>query len=136
MSKREKAKDVLKEKQLCRYWVEVRELATGSTRSLPLTAVREIRLPRDREAASLPSSDVLHLKDGAETVEAMTLDDLAERLRQRYSDTTHERRLFWERDREAEVRRKSAIHALIDLVVESLVDEIWAEQASPKTAGS
>jgi hypothetical protein len=45
----------LSEKRIFRYWVEIRELATGSVRKLPLTAVRMVCLKmgkkNERESA-------------------------------------------------------------------------------------
>jgi hypothetical protein len=66
--------------QILRYWVEIRELTSGSVRTLPLTAMRKISLARGKKnEPPPPSEDMLHLKDGAETWEAKTFDELRAR---------------------------------------------------------
>jgi len=101
------------QKQILRYWVEIRELASGSVRTLPLTAVVRICLAkRKKNEAPIPNEELLHLKDEAETWEAKSLDELRARLRDKYSDEAFERTLHFERDREAEERRESALNGL------------------------
>jgi hypothetical protein len=99
--------------QIFRYWVEVREQANGSARQLPLNGVTKIHLPRTKREAPRPNEEIL--QDGAATLEATSIQDLAAQLRVRYPDDTYERTLHWERDREAEVRRAEAISKLSEI---------------------
>jgi hypothetical protein len=111
--------------QIFRYWVEIRELASGTVRTLPLIRVRKICLVRPKKnAAAPPDEDVLQLQDGTETWEAKNLDELRARLREKYPDAAFERTLHYERDREAEVRRERALNGLMDLLVKAAVDEM------------
>ncbi len=65
----------LSEEKLLRYWVEVRKLAGGSVRTLPLTAVRLVFLKRGKKnEPPLPDREVLRLQDDEETWEADTFD--------------------------------------------------------------
>jgi hypothetical protein len=116
--------------QLFRCWVEVRELKTGSVREFPLNGVRKVYLPRRKSDPGRPDEEVLQLKDGSETLEAKTLDDLAAQLRQRYPDDAYERRLFKVRDREAEKRRADAMEGLMRIIAESAVEELLRESAT------
>jgi len=76
------------DRQILRYWVEIRELTSGSVRTFPLTAMRKISLARGKKNEPPPlSKDVLHLKDGAETLGAKTFDELRAQLRDKYPDT-------------------------------------------------
>jgi hypothetical protein len=121
-------KDIPKDKQIFRYWVEVRELRTGSVRELPLIGVRKIYIPRNKNDAGIPDEDVLELKDGSETREAKNLDDLAAQLRQRYPDEAYERRLFSLRDREGEKRRADAMEGLMQIIAEAVVEDLLRER--------
>ena len=54
----------LNNEKVFRYWIEVRELATGSVRKLPLTAVRLVCLRRgEKNEPPLPDREVLRLQD-------------------------------------------------------------------------
>jgi len=115
----------MNEKQIFRYWVEIRELASGSVRTLPLTAVVKICLARPKKNdAAIPNEQLLHLKDGTETLEAKSFDDLRARLRDKYPDEAFERTLHFERDRDAEERRERALDGLARLFAEKAVDEM------------
>jgi hypothetical protein len=104
--------------QIFRYWVEIRELASGSVRTLPLNGVRKICLKRGKkDEPPIPDEEVLQLQDGAERWEAKTLDELRVRLRDKYPDAGFERTLHYVRDREAEERRERALNGLMDLIV-------------------
>jgi hypothetical protein len=103
--------------QIFRYWVEVREQANGSAQHLPLNGVTKIHIPRTKKEAQQPNEEILQLKDGAATLEAKSVQDLAAQLRARYPDDTYERTLHWERDCEAEVRRAEAIKKLSEILV-------------------
>jgi hypothetical protein len=118
------------DRQLFRYWVEIRELASGTVRKLSLTAVTRISLAREKTNEPPPSRDVvLHLQDGPEAVEAQNLDELASKLRDRYADGSFERTLHSERDRDAEERRKRAVDRLMDLLAQTVVREVIEEQS-------
>jgi hypothetical protein len=95
-----------------------------------LTAATRIHIPRKRSEEQRPSEEILELKDDAVTLEAKNLDDLARQLRERYPDGNYERTLHSERDHEAERRRKDALDALIQLVVESFVRSLNAKDAA------
>jgi hypothetical protein len=117
------------DQQILRYWVEIRELTSGSVRTLPLTAMRKISLARGKKnEPPPPSEDVLHLKDGAETLEAKTFDELRAQLRDKYPDTAFERTLHYERDREAEERRERALDGLMTLIAEAVVEKMIEEE--------
>jgi hypothetical protein len=116
--------------QVFRYWIEVREVSSGSVRALPLTAATRIHIPRKRSGKQRPSEEILELKDDAVTLEAKNLDDLARQLRERYPDGDYERTLHSERDHEAERRRKDALGGLSQLIVDSFVRSLNAEDAA------
>jgi hypothetical protein len=117
------------EKQIFRYWVEIRELATGEVRTLPLAAVVKISLAgRKKNEPPIPNEEVLQLKDGAETWEAKTFDELRARLREKYPDAAFERTLHYVRDREAEERRERALNGLMDLLAKAAVDKMIEEE--------
>jgi hypothetical protein len=118
------------EKRIFRYWIEIRELASGSVRTLPLTAVMKISLARRKKnEPPIPNEELLQLKDEAETWEAKAFDELRVRLRDKYPDSAFERTLHYVRDQEAEDRRERALNGLIELLAQSLVDEILEEEA-------
>jgi hypothetical protein len=109
------------DERVFRYWVEVRDMTNGSVRNLPLSAVARIQIPRKKNEAQRPSEEILRLQDGSAILEAISLDDLAARLRQKYPDSGYERTLHPERDREAEERRAEAMNQLIRILAEAVV---------------
>ena len=113
-----------------RYWVEIRDLRAGSVRTLPLHALRLVHLSRKRGEPPRPDAQLLRLQDDSKVIEAKDLDALATQLRSRYPDETHERRLHWERDLEAEQRYADALHALTELLFEDAVNDVLREQAA------
>lgn len=120
----------LSNEKILRHWVEVREIASGSVRKLPLTAVRLVCLKRGKKnEPPLPDREVLRLQDDAETLEAETFDDLRTRLRDRYPDAAFERTLHYVRDNEAEDRRDRALSTLIDILAKRVVDDLIAEES-------
>jgi hypothetical protein len=120
----------LSDKEIFRYWVEVRELATGSVRKLPLTSVRLICLKRGKKnEPPLPDRELLQLQDGEERWEADTFDELKARLRNKYPDSAFERTLRYVRDLEAEERRESTLNGLISLLAKKVVDDLIDEQS-------
>jgi len=118
--------------QVFRYWVEVLELKNGLVRNLPLKAIAKIHIPRKKSEPQRPREEILQLTDGAETLEAKSLDDLAGQLRQRYPDETYRRTLHRERDRQAEERRAEAMNGLIRIFAEAAVEEALRERG-PET---
>jgi hypothetical protein len=121
--------------QIFRYWVEIRELATGSIRTHPLTGVVKICLAkRKKNEPPIPNEELLQLNDGVETWEAKNLDELAARLREKYPDAAFERTLHYERDREAEDRRERALNGLMDLLAKAAVDEMIEEETRGASA--
>jgi hypothetical protein len=120
----------LSDKKILRYWVEVRELASGSVRVLPLSAVRLICLKRGKKNEPLtPDRELLRLQDGEETWEASEFEELKLRLRDKYPDAAFERTLHYVRDHEAEERREAALNGLISILAKSVVDELVAEES-------
>lgn len=120
----------LNDEKILRYWVEVRELATGSVRKLPLTAVRRVCLKRGKKGdPPIPDKELLQLKDDAETLEVETLDELRTQLREKYPDAAFERTLHYLRDYEAEERRERALNELIDILARKVADDLIAEES-------
>jgi hypothetical protein len=111
------------DKQILRYWVEVRDLASGSVRKLPLSAVRLVCLKRGKKNEPLsPDRELLRVQDGKETWEAADLDELKIRLRDKYTDADFERTLHYVRDHEAEERRERALDELASIFAKVAVD--------------
>jgi hypothetical protein len=108
------------ERQVFRYWVEIREVATGSVRKLPLRAVTLIPLVSKKNEPPLPNKELLQLQDGADKLEAKDLDDLRALLREKYPDAAYERTLHWERDPE----REAAWDRLVDLLAEIVAKDM------------
>jgi hypothetical protein len=120
----------LSDRQIFRYWVEVREIATGTVRKLPLTAWRLVCLKRGKKNEPLlPDREVLKLQDGEERWEAETFEELRTRLREKYPDAAFECTLHYVRDHEAEERRETALNGLIYLLAKAAVDDLIAEQS-------
>jgi hypothetical protein len=120
----------LSDKHIFRYWVEIRELANGSVRKLPLTAVRLVCLkPTKKNEPLPPPRELLRLQDDTETWEVKTFEELRVRLRDKYPDAAFERTLHFVRDPEAEERRESALNELISILAKSAVDEFVAEES-------
>jgi hypothetical protein len=76
--------------QIFRYWVEVRDLTNGSVSNLPLSAFARIHIPRKKNEAQKPREEILRLQDGSTILEAISLDDLAAQLRQKYPDSGYD----------------------------------------------
>jgi hypothetical protein len=124
------AAKAVSDKGIFRYWVEVRELASGSVRKLPLTAVRVICLKRGKKNEPLlPDRELLRVQDEGETWEASNFDELKCRLRDKYPDAAFERTLHYVRDHEAEERREEALNGLISILAKTVVDNLIAEQS-------
>jgi hypothetical protein len=124
----------LRDKQILRYWVEVRELASGSVRKLPLTAIRMVCLKTAKKNEPRPPDrEMLRLQDDTETWEVETFDELRTRLRTKYPDAAFERTLHYVRDKEAEEpRRERALNGLISILAKAAVDDLIAEESRAK----
>jgi len=129
-SKKENLGGRLGSEEIYRYWVEVRDLQSGSIRSLPLGAVTMVHIPRKKSEPQKPQEEILRLEDDSGVIEAKTLDDLATQLRERYSDERYVRTLHRQRDREAEERRANALSGFVSLIVESFVGTLSSEDAA------
>lgn len=121
-------KDLPESKRIYRYCVELRDLRDGSTRDLPLNAVRRIHLPTKKGVQQEPDQQLLRLQDDSVVLEGRDIDDIAAQLRQRYPDETHERFLHRERDHEAERRTEGAMDGLMELLAKAVVDDLLREQ--------
>lgn len=125
-TKREK--DLPESKRIYRHWVELRDLRDGSTRDLPLTAVKRIHLPRKKGDRLEPDHQLLRLQDNSVVLEGRDIEDIAAQLRHRYPDETHERFLHRERDCKAEQRKAEALDGLIEILAKAAVHELLREQ--------
>jgi hypothetical protein len=124
-------------KQIFRYWVEVRELATGTVRKLPLAGVKAICLKSSKKNGPLPPPrELLQLKDSEDTWEAETFDELRIRLREKYPDAAFERTLHYVRDHDAEERHERGLSGLISLLAKAAVDDWIAEQSRAQAEAS
>jgi hypothetical protein len=83
--------------------------------------VARIHIPRKRNEPQRPREEILRLQDGSAILEAISFDDLAAQLREKYPDSGYQRTLHRERDREAEERRAEAMNQLIRIVAEAVV---------------
>jgi len=100
-------------------------------RKLPLNAIAKTLLKSKTDKEPPPSRvDVLELTDGSERFEVKNIDELSVQLRQRYPDATYERTLHMERDHEAEERRADAISRMVQLIVDSFIKTLSAEDAA------
>lgn len=125
---KKRKRDLPESKRIYRYWVELRDLRDGSTRDLPLSAVRRVHLSRKKGDRQEPDQQLLRLQDNLAVLEGRDIEDIAAQLRQRYPDETHERFLHRERDHEAERRKEEALNGLIQLLAKAAVDEVLREQ--------
>jgi hypothetical protein len=112
-----------------RYWVEIRDLRDGAVRTLPLRVMRLVYLGGKSDDPPRPDEQRLQLQDDSAVIEAKDIDELAVQLRDKYPDETHERRLHWERDLEAEQRYADALSSLIELLAKAVADDLLREQA-------
>jgi hypothetical protein len=77
-----------------------------------------------------PNEMVLRVQDGADVIEARTIDELAAQLRVRYPDDTYDRFLRSERDADAERRTAQAMEGLIEILVEAALEDLPKEQVA------
>jgi hypothetical protein len=113
-----------------RYWIEIREVASGSMRSLPLQQFAKIHIPRKKNEEQRPREAVLRLVDGTTVLEATSLEGLAAQLREKYPDPSYERTLHQERDPDAEKVRGDALDRLAQLVIEAFTRSLSREDAA------
>jgi hypothetical protein len=125
-----RCKDPPETEKIFRYWVTVLETKSGSVRNLPLMAIARVHIPRTKREPQRPIEDVLQLKDGTNTIEARNLDGLVAQLCERYPDGEYERRLHWERDREAELRRATSMNGLIKILANAVFREAMSQPKS------
>ncbi len=118
------------ERQVFRYWVELRDLRDGSVRDMPLTCVTKIFLPTKKGAPSRPNQVELRVEDGSHTWIAADVSDLSVQLRTQYPDGVFERALKSERDFPAEEKREAAIQGLIEVLARGAVDELLKESSA------
>jgi hypothetical protein len=121
--------DLTEDRQIYRYWVELRDLRDGSVRVLPLQAFKRIHLPTKKEAPHLPDEVELQVEDGTGVIKARDIDDLVAQLRLKYPDGAFERFLRRERDKEAEERKAEAMEGLIKILAKAVYDDLMREQA-------
>jgi hypothetical protein len=107
-----------------RHWVEIRDLRDGSVRTLPVHAMTLVPLGGRPGDTPEPAEQLLRLQDDITVFEATDFEELAEQLRSRYPDQTHERHLHRERDPEAEQRQAAAMRSLVELLVEATVKDV------------
>jgi hypothetical protein len=112
-----------------RYWVELRDLHTGTTRNLPLRLMHRVCLKAGKGEPLPPDEQFLQLIDDSAVVEARDLEDLKTQLRQKYPDEAYERRLFYERDLDAEERTNRALDNLARIFSDGVVDDLLKEAA-------
>lgn len=129
--KRKAVKDVPPSKQLFRYWVELRDRREGSMRTLPLSVVTKIHIPRRKNDPQRPAEQVLRLQDESVVLEGKDIDDIAAQLRGKYPDETYERFLHRERDYDAERRKAAAVSALAQIIAEAVAEELLNERGTP-----
>ena len=126
--------DLPEDQQFFRYWIEIRVLADGSARTLPLSATRMIHLPTRKSRSQLPDEQLLQLQDGSEILEAKSFDELVAQLRERYPDAACERFLRSERDHQAEQKHRNALDSLARIYAKAAVDEfLRSEQSDTKS---
>jgi hypothetical protein len=110
--------------QIFRYWVELHDIHSGAVRSLPLSTIAKIYIPRKRNEAQRPREEILQLHDDSVIIEARNLEDLAAQLRREYPDEEYKRTLHRERDHEAEERRAEAMNGLIEILAKAAVEQL------------
>jgi len=134
------------DRQIFRYWVELRDLRDRSVRELPAKVVQRILLAtkgkRERRGETepdppeRPSEIRIVVQDIDRTWEALDKDDLSRQLRERYADGVFERSLKCQRDPEAEERHWAATKELIRIIARATVRRMLAEEAAKQTQGA
>jgi hypothetical protein len=114
-----------------KYWIEVRTLADGAIRKLPLRTVIQLKIPTKKGQPVPPSRERLQIEDGGSPIEGATWEELVAKLRERYPDTSFERSVHRERDLEAE----RAMNDLIKLIARSAVRKLTEPVAATESKG-
>jgi len=117
--------------EIFRHWVEIRDLQAGTVRELPLKVMQRIHIPTKRNLEPRPPEQVLEIKDTEGLLEATDLDDLIQRLRERYPDALFERTLKQELDQAATERRAEAINELARIVARAAVRNLAKSKSVP-----
>jgi hypothetical protein len=99
---RKRDADVPREKRLYRYWIEITQLSDGARRRLELKQMVHVPLVDPRERSDLKTNRTLLLEDGTQPIETDTFEEFRAQLRRKYPDEAYERRLWTERNLEAE----------------------------------
>jgi len=115
-------------KWIYRYWVELRDLRDESRRTLPLSALTMIHIPRRKNDPRKPDKHVLRLQDEAIFIEARDIDDFAVQLREKYPDKKYERVLHRARDLGAEQCKEEAVRMLVAIIAKAALDELLLDQ--------
>lgn len=122
------------ERQIFRYWVELRDLRDDTVRELPVTFVQRILLTssskakRKKDAQESPPEIRVQVQDAGRTWDASDREDLARQLRAHYPDGVFERTLKCERDRAAEEKYWSAMKELIRILARAAMRRAAAEK--------
>lgn len=112
--------------QRFRYWIEIKDVATGEVRQLPLSMRIRVKLPTRESPFEEPRRETLVATDGESTLEAPTFDELRVVLREKYPDETYERTIHCERDRVAEQALDDFCRAFARAAVDELLREAEA----------
>lgn len=124
------------ERQVFRYWVELRDLRDDTVRELPVTFVQRILLTERRKSKSKDKNDAqepppeirVRVQDAGRTWDSSDREDLARQLRERYPDGVFERALKCERDLAAEEKHWSATKELIRILARAAMRRAVAEK--------
>jgi hypothetical protein len=117
--------DVPESERRYQYEVEIKALSTGESRRIPLSVGRAISLKRlKRGEPEEPARDVFEVRVGDVVVRGYSFEEFREKLRAQYPDEAFERRLHYQRDREAEDRWRQGIRSLVSLLAESVVKDL------------
>jgi hypothetical protein len=129
------------ERQMFRYWVELRDLRDGTVRELPVSFVQRILLTTKRKGKGKekvggttdtqepPPEIRVRVEDADRIWDARDRDDLARQLREAYPDGVFERTMKCERDLAAEERYWSAMKELIRIIARAAVRKALAADA-------
>jgi hypothetical protein len=128
------------ERQVFRYWVELRDLRDGTVRELPVSFVQRILLTTKRkgkdkaggktDAQEAPPEIRVRVQDADRIWDARDRDDLARQLREAYPDGAFERTMKCERDLVAEERHWSAMEELMRVIARAAVRKALAADAT------
>ncbi len=124
-------------KRIFRYWVKIREFASGSVRIIPLSTWTRVPIPRKANETTRQPERYLKLEDVSSIVEARDLAELVVQLRALYPDAAYERTLHWERDFEAEKRRAEAVSTLAEILLpRAYLEALYVIQGEMERGGT